>query len=655
MAQVYEETDDTAILSKLFTFVQQHEHSDGWIREFLLQIFARSSDPWLQFVQEWVGFEEDASLLVSSEYKKTSRGFVGVDEESFEMEQEGRVVQETEKYYSLNKRGIPCFLTEEDASTIFETGRSLRYLSGYHPRHPLASPMSYGIEVPKLEWSFQWENMERTLVKAKKYEEAVREAIQKYKTTPSLPESETHNATQQHQVDWGEEEIVSQLKESIKEMNLSPPALESTGDKLHDLVLAICRGEYSAGHAATFAPPLSTSASISFSHLLLAQHRLVNGVCLRMFFEEHHIMTHLLLLRRFYLFGDGVYTAKLSHALFEDEAESSERKVGGGKVLGAMGLKLGHRETWPPASYEIRLALSDILSDCYGQAERTPDGNVKKAKTLPGGLNFGIRDMSEDDLKKCMDADSVQALDFLKLQYRPPKPLDAVITPLSLRWYDKLFLFHLRVARMLSITKQLFRDACNHDLPLLAQKLRIEAQHFVSSLAHYLTVTAVGSHWNAFAATLSDIESQLRDNAELTISIDRLRQYHEKTLDKMLTASFLRSRQAPILHLVESIFSQIILFARKLRSNSRDSYLSASSQEDLKRDYRKLHKGISVFMQTVALLSEKRGYGESRKDAAVQNVEKALFEGRYSEEGGVFGQLLLRLDMGGYYTEKRKA
>src|SRR5690606_3881816 len=120
---------------------------------------------------------------------------------------------------------------------------------------------------------------------------------------------------------------VEGLQESMRAMNTELPSVDRTGEELNDLVLSICRKEFTSDKASVFAPPFGILPALSFSSLFQVQHKLINSVCLRIFFEEHHIADHLALLRKFFLFEDGVYTSRLAHALFDDNAESSEHRV----------------------------------------------------------------------------------------------------------------------------------------------------------------------------------------------------------------------------------------------------------------------------------------------------------------------------------------
>lgn len=61
----------------------------------------------------------------------------------------------------FNKSQVPSFISAEAAETVFETGRSLRYLERFHPRHPLSVPATVkSDDAPRLHWKFSWQDLE---------------------------------------------------------------------------------------------------------------------------------------------------------------------------------------------------------------------------------------------------------------------------------------------------------------------------------------------------------------------------------------------------------------------------------------------------------------------------------------------------------------
>lgn len=57
---------------------------------------------------------------------------------------------------------MPSFTSAESAESVFESGKSLRFLQKFHPNHPLSKPGAVeGVKAPRLEWKFSWEDLDK--------------------------------------------------------------------------------------------------------------------------------------------------------------------------------------------------------------------------------------------------------------------------------------------------------------------------------------------------------------------------------------------------------------------------------------------------------------------------------------------------------------
>src|SRR5690606_7230660 len=192
-------------------------------------------------------------------------------------------------------------------------------------------------------------------------------------------------------------------------------------------------------------------------------------------------------------------------------------------------------------------------------------------------------EMEEEELKKCSNPHRIEALDFLKLDYRPPNPLNAVITNLSIDRYDRIFRLMLRMLRMQHVVKTLAGhtlterassrhtlrsrrlathhranplEHLNRDLSDLRLKFRQEATHFLTHLTSYFTTAAILNPHGAFLSSIAKLETELLEEQQLTPrdeGLHHLRARHEKCLDIILENCFLKQRQAPVMTLLESI------------------------------------------------------------------------------------------------------
>lgn len=626
------------LLSLLYGFAKESEHSAEWIRPAMFQILASVSRPWLDAISKWVGLQE----MTSAEVHGHGLNSVIVREETQRLEG-GREIKKLE--YDFAQSSMPNFISEEDAFVIFETGRSLRLLGTYLPGHPLLNPTRAGImEAPDLDWQFSWRNVERIQLQAQEYEMNLRKAVADFNIsvgTPGKGYPHKEGAVQTEIATAGLPEETAKAYIHASMANFERPLPDLTAERGN---IPFTKFSYNdLPQDEIFAPPLSLLPALSFNPIIVKQSLLINRECLRLLFKDHNIRSHFSLLHRYSLCGDGVFASRLSHALFDPELDSTERRKGRFRAS-TSGLKLGSRDTWPPASSELRLALMGILTESYYESGRGAEASSMFREELPGGLSFAIREMREDELQRCMDPNSIEALDFLRLQYRPPPPLDVVITQASLAKYDLVFKLLLRAARMLFVVNQLFRDtnlrfAFQRGADLTSRSFRIESHHFVSAICRYF-FNGVQANWNLLQRRLEDIDKALdRDDGigDDGDSLPKLRDFHEDVLDRLLFTLILRKRQAQVMKLLEEIFGLILVFARHTRVGRSDFKM------DLKETYHKFKKKVRVFIGVCRGLSERRGEsGAGSHDAG---------GGELSEDGGnTIGQLLLEFEMSGFYA-----
>ena len=639
---------DEELLSKLYDFVQGFEHTDTWLRPVMYEILARGSKPWLESVGNWLG------LNTTHVFGGQCHNFVTTRKESRKGEG-GKTFDEVQ--YEFLPGQMPCFIGEDDAKVIFETGRALRLLKVHTPEHPLANLRTLHLaENSALDWQFSWHDIENVQLKASLYQSRLMEAIKSFHSSES---SHEHLIVDPHASDDGDSVSRDASQNQVAELITEIPVLEEVPKNLDSLSQTVMNASTSTNGIAEaentpFAPPLSLVSLLSFNPIISTQALLVNQACLRLLFKEHKLRLHLSLQHRYNLFGDGVFASRLSHALFDPDLQSAERRKGHSRS-GVSGLKLGSRDTWPPASSELRLALMGILNESYSDAELSQAAPSFRNE-LPGGLSFAIREMAEDEFQQCMDPDSIAALDFLRLEYRPPSPIDAVITRSCMKKYDLLFKLLLRGTRMIFVVNQLFRLATENitrsrRISIIHRRFKLEAHHFVSAICTYF-FDGVKSNWGVFSQRLDDIERRL-DNYEIIEQqgLHDLCDFHEKVLDRLMFALLLRQRQAQVMNLLEEIFSTILSFARHSRSES----AAPRAEIDAKVEslYERFRKKVKVFVNVCRGLSERNGPGggSSRYDDHGGAFSK---EDMSEDRGNTLGQLLLKLEMSGYYAKSKK-
>lgn len=659
---------DESMLSTVFEEIQLLEHRTGPLRDVLIEVLSRTSRPWLEFTGEWLGLQRESGLALTKE--GIGKSFVKVEDRDW-VDEQGLEIHERDFVLDYDK--VPSFIAADDARSLFEVGRSLRFLRAHHSDHPLARADIVGsANPPTLEWKFSWQDIVGVEAKALQFEKDLTDAIRHFSKENSLPtpSSQDHCLRERefHLDFFGklEEEMQAHVLASI-DMFDQPPKKNVSSDRLTNILLNYLDSTSNAPQDddSIFSPPISLIPLLSFNPIFSAQARIVNGTCMRMFFNSHRLRDHLSLQRSFHLMGNGVFSSRLSHALFDPELESAERHRGVARSGGIMGLRLGGRDTWPPASSELRLALMGVLTESYVSTQSTDmtqvSGYIDRQNTLPGDLSFAVRDMSDEEIEKCMNADSIEALDFLRLSYKPPPPLEAVITPMILFKYDRLFKLLLRVVRMLYVVSALFRDATDRTsywqgIDFVAQRFRIEAHHFISSVSGYFFDTGIESTWRVFERKLDEIQCRINtDDGSIALGqnegLDKLRDYHERVLDRIMFALLLRKRQQPIMQLLEELFTLILQFSKHSRQRALGVKRKVGADDEVKEMYVRFRKKIGVFITVCRGLSEKKGYIDKRPLDNTFSEQGGLFDGDDLAEENTIVQLLARLEMSNYYSK----
>ena len=625
------------VVTILFNHSEHRDDLDLSFRIILVQILARVSVPCLRSLESSIGLRSgdvDRSLNIYN-------GSASND--------------------SIVRNGVPSecpagIITDEDLSIVNEINRSRRILQTHLPDHVLSRGGNHdGKQPPSLEWGFGWDDVERIQAKANLYENSLLEAMNSSSMVESslkVPQSPKGTTSMGSPFNITTNEVEEYIKESRAAFECPLP--DPWCDNKDDPLVMACRAAVSKRSEiqSEFTPPLAIVPSLSFSPIIAAQARLVNLACLRLVFKEHKLQQHLSIQRRFHLLGDGVFVSRFSNALFNPDLPMSQRRTG--RIRGGtVGLNLGFRESWPPATSELRLALIGILRDCIHNSDEA--GLIDRDGELPGGLSFSIRDLSDKEIEKCLDPDSVEALDFLRLQYKPPPPLDEIFTQSSLDKYDQIFKLLLRVTRMIYVVNGLYlerrrRSRSQSSKPCaITERFRVDAHRFISIISDYFTQDGIVPIWSHFESSLEHIASRItgdRQRGEIS-EHDGLRQIqetHEKVLDHIKFALLSRKRQEKAMQVLEEIFRSILLFAKESR-NARDSTVLI-----VKALYETFMTKVGAFILLCRELSAKKGLrAKGSYDSAKGTLFSQQGRGELGEEN-TLSRLLLKLEMNGYFS-----
>lgn len=656
---------DEQLISMLFEEAHSVEYKGNFLRNAVCEVLRMVSRPWTDFVEEWIGLRTEEGLVMTKD--GPGRSFVKVenkmwvDDQGFELE---------EPDYFLDEEAMPSFVPEDVAQEIFETGRNLRFLRTNHPEHPLARPdYVASSKPPKLEWQFDWDAMSRVERKAREYEESLSRFLVHGTEGSSRDSHSTNPASEDSRPSFqfygqDESQIAANLLASVKVFDDRNYHKNTTEDGLRKILSDQLSS--SSNPAATpesdFNPHWSLLALLSFGPIVAAQAKIVNAECTRLLFTSHNLRSHLQLQRQYHLLGNGIFCSRLSHALFDPDLDTAERQSGVALTGGVMGLRLSGRDNWPPASSELRLALMGVLAESYdappARHDRPgPGGTSRKTGELPRemDISFAVRDLGPEEIERCIDPDGLEALDFLRLSYKPPAALLPIFTPVILLKYDRVFKLLLRVLRMLYVVNQLFRDVVLYSTGgegvELKLKFRVEAHHFVTRLAAYWFDTGVAGPWAMFEGWLDEVERDLDGpdggsgkGRTSCWGPDRLRERHEQALDEILARLLLRRRQRPVMGLVDEVFGSILGFAKLLRRPP------GGDEKEVRKLYATFRKKVEVFITVCRGMSEKGGSDIATGRGQGPEGEGGR-KGRPGEENGIT-MLLLLLDMSGHFAKK---
>ncbi|KAK4236627.1 Spc98 family-domain-containing protein [Achaetomium macrosporum] len=660
------EESDEGVLSCLFQEAQASEYRDELLREVTREVLRILSKPWTDFVEEWIGLKAEEGVPVTK--AGPGKCFVKVADKMW-VDDQGHELDEAD--YFLDEDKLPTFIPEDMAQTIFETGRNLRFLREHQAEHPLSRLDVVTLAMPpKLEWKFDWAAVSKLEARVNEYRNAVSRAIQglppkSHRGEPISPgvKKRKFSAIELEYFGKLEAEVEATIIASMRYLD-QPPENRVPQDELARLLqdrLYRTTTDMSL-ESDKLSPHWALAPLLSFGPVIEAQSSLVNQECMKLLFRSHHLRTHIDLLRQSFLLGNGLLCSRLSHALFDPNLNTAEHRAGVALGGGMMGLRLGGRQTWPPSSSELRLALMGILSECYeppypAPADQTAPSRGTKSD-LPGDLSFAVRDLSQEEIDRCMDPDSLEALDFLRLSYKPPAPLRPVMAPTVLLKYDRIFKLLLRVLRMLYVANELFATTNSHTEESNASlRFRIEARHFIRQVASYFFDVGTTAPWRRFEAWLDRVEAESsaecepvepaagarRNNSsnKKAYSPDALRERQEQVLDEIMSVLLLRKRQAPVLRLLEDTYGVVLRFAKGLSQRTRARGAEAGKREESPEElYRLFRKKVEVFVTVCRGLGEKMGTGTSSSG------------GEGGGGGNPVEQLLAMLDISGYYGKR---
>ncbi|KAM0282704.1 hypothetical protein ACHAQH_002901 [Verticillium albo-atrum] len=626
------------------------------------EVLQRVGRPWLEFLGEWIGTRPEVGVPLSKHDTGRQKGFIKVEAESF-VDDFGDEVEELD--FRLDLARMPSFMPKDVVQSLFETGRNLRFIKSNHSNHPLALATAASIKPPVIAWHFDWQSIYQLDRSVRTYEDALIIAIRTRSQGQVIRDStaitNVPNNTGVYQLklfSTDEEDLRNRLLDSMDNLSQLQTAVPAEDPLATVLKACLAADEPETKNAVglEITPHWSLLPVLSFGPIISTQARIIGKESLKLLFDAYNLREHLKLQRDFHLCRGGSFCNRLSHALFDPDMETAEREAGVARQGGVMGLRLSGRDTWPPASSELRLALMGILVESYQSINPASRKGPAGPEELPGDLSFGVRDLSSREIEKCMDPDGLEALDFLRLAYKAPSALAPIITPIILVQYDRIFKLLLRVLRMLYTVNRLFRDITMRESDWenpddVSIRFCLEARHFISNVSSYFFDVGIELPWQDFEEKLDKVEQQLsrqeEDATDAVLSPDRLREFHSRILERIMSALLLRKRQGPVLKLLEDIFRVILRFGKYARLQAGGTWAVADNSRAVSL-YQTFKKNVEVFLTVCRGMAEKDGNQLHRTGRGTTSNEA---NGDGITEESLIAQLLLKLDMFDYYLK----
>ncbi|KIK67495.1 hypothetical protein GYMLUDRAFT_37627 [Collybiopsis luxurians FD-317 M1] len=388
------------------------------------------------------------------------------------------------------------------------------------------------------------------------------------------------------------------------------------------------------------------------------------------------IHSHLHLLRSYMLLMSPSFRTRLSAALFSDtgdfdaDVKSSHRlSLGRGsqpaelrRQTWAVGLApaLLQKATWPPMDTDLSFFLRTVILDSF-EVDSNEETRRSRAEEIENRLGFAVRDLStEPGQDAWMNPLHIEALDFLYMDYKPPQPVDVIITPDILSKYQRVFTFLLRLLRVQHAIHAAFRMSNSADpwvfgTLVSARKMllhfRFIAQSFLTNLAEYVYDTAIAGNLDPFIARLQQPEEFAKRHNDGYSDVFSLAQAHSDVMDAILTACLLRTAQKSAGGALRDVMELVLDFAvliGELYRGRLEEYQAAPVLEKLYSQFlKKMRNLIKILNATVDKNASLRALLEVPYSVGVQE-RKSI--------GGIeaLSHLLIRLDLGEYWADTGK-
>ncbi|PWN36881.1 uncharacterized protein FA14DRAFT_159187 [Meira miltonrushii] len=312
---------------------------------------------------------------------------------------------------------------------------------------------------------------------------------------------------------------------------------------------------------------------------MLQWSRLVNASLVSVFFRDLHLGEYLDVCRQFLLLGDQAFASRIVEVIFDD-GSSRQKSDTALDLLDGVGLSplLRSDSSWPPGGSELPIALNTTVLESIANAKMMNSKRYGKhlfKKFIDGRLNADDNRGAEQaylDLDDRLsfaivkpdvgtsawhDRQSIDALDWLTISFRPPPLVAPLITLQTQTSYQRLFRHLLRLMRVDIVLKGIFRRLMARSQSVgglpnwmddgdieRASRLHFEANHFVSVLYRHFSDLTLAQRWKTFRNRLNGLfrsaetqDDEMNDGVEKLSNRGTLQDPSDDTLSFMDNAS----------------------------------------------------------------------------------------------------------------------
>jgi hypothetical protein len=559
---------DEQVISALSARVEHLVRTAGCFAKLVQEILRRISAPWLERLRAELGLCHDGAIMAQDGTSVAVNA--SLDDSAHNIS---------------GSRELPAFVTDEDRNLINETRSTIQALRQHIPDYPSCDPghtdTSHAQSVTEIDHG-----------------------------TLLCPQATPTTSTSSGEyLAWADDEEQQNLLASTEARISQALTMDAPLDELDGALADALEKEIPSDSSGPVVYDLAFNPLRKLRPSILAHQAHINRKLLRYVFNDLNVQHHLELQRQYHMMGNGDFTSRLANALFSVETQSAERRRGVVPTSDPMGFRLGAKteQRWPPASSELRLTLAGVVSETYHESTSRRSATVKE---LPGGMSFSIRELSDAEIDRVMDAGSVYALDFLRLQYTPPPCLDVILSSSSLQTYDNVFRFLLRLLRVLHVATSLkheflLRRSTRGELRPGSTSLGFacKAHQFISVLMSHVMDVGVEEPWRLLQSSLDGVQQMLDSDDEKTshakhcalVGLESVRQLHDQCLDRIRSRLFLRRKQEKLRFGIESVLSSILKAA-----SSND--ISTSNDVDVKAFYKSVAELVDLLGASIEKL-----------------------------------------------------